>query len=200
MTMQVSMQSRNFGSCWPQIPAWQRPHAPRCHSVSCKAAASHVWRPRLQSGSVSLRSRLRCSLAKQRRQQFSKQPARCQAAQPHSEGHRAGQSSSSDAALPSPASDAPMDSARQASNAATSSSAKASASDGQQGPKKTSFVRLLMNPFAVLAALLRRIAYFFRGIPAFVAKENLQRLHKKALDEPKNAERCIIYPQRVPLL
>lgn len=47
----------------------------------------------------------------------------------------------------------------------------------------------MTQPAKVIAAFFQRIANFIRGLPAFVQREKLQRLHKKALDDPTNSDR-----------
>ncbi|KAL3155675.1 hypothetical protein ABBQ32_012702 [Trebouxia sp. C0010 RCD-2024] len=84
------------------------------------------------------------------------------------------------------------DESRQASNAAastsTSSSQPAISRDDTKPPASQNH-----NPFVsltkMLLAVFRSIAAFFKAFPAFVQREKLQRLHKRALDNPTDADR-----------
>ena len=83
-----------------------------------------------------------------------------------------------------------VDDSRQASNAAASTSASPA---NETGPDESSFRQFLSQPAKAIAAFLQRIANLFKGFPAYIQREKLQRLHKKALDEPTNAERYNSY-------
>lgn len=114
----------------------------------------------------------------------------CQAAQPrNNESFEATSdlpASSSSSAMPSNAS---VDDSRQASNAAASTSATQPTANSWKDPDKNSFRHVLTQPVRVLAALFQRLANFIRSLPAYIQREKLQRLHRKALDDPLNAER-----------
>lgn len=81
---------------------------------------------------------------------------------------------------------------RQASNAAasTSSGQPATSSDDTKPSASQNH-----NPFVslkrMLLAVFQSIAAFFKGFPAFVQREKLQRLHKRALDNPADADRYL---------
>lgn len=83
-----------------------------------------------------------------------------------------------------------VDDSRQASNAAASTSGSQTPPDSEKGSDENSFRQLLTQPAKVIAAFFQRIANFIQGLPAFVQREKLQRLHKKALDDPTNSDRC----------
>ncbi len=127
-------------------------------------------------------------------QSIRKQNQLCQAAQqPDSESFQASSdlpasSSSSTSSIPS--SQSPLDDSRQASNAAASTSASPAS---ETGPDEGSFRQFLSQPAKAIAAFLQRIANLFKSFPAYIQREKLQRLHKKALDEPTNAERYNSY-------
>ena len=118
----------------------------------------------------------------------------CQAAQqPGSESFQASSdlpASSSSSSSSIPASQSHVDDSRQASNAAASTSASPA---NETGPDGSSFRQFLSQPAKALRAFLRRIAHFLKSFPAYIQREKLQRLHKKALDEPTNAERYNSY-------
>ena len=82
------------------------------------------------------------------------------------------------------------DDSRKASNAATSTSSSqpATPSDDTQPPANQN-----QNPFValkrMLLAVFQNIAAFFQRFPAFIQREKLQRLHKRALDNPTDADR-----------
>lgn len=125
-------------------------------------------------------------------QSIRKQKQLCQAAQqPDSESFQASsdlRASSSSSSIPS--SQSPVDDSRQASNAAASTSASPAS---ETGPDESSFRQFLSQPAKAIAAFLQRIAKFLKSFPAYIQREKLQRLHKKALDEPTNAERYSSY-------
>ncbi len=98
--------------------------------------------------------------------------------------------SSSSSSSNIPASQSHVDDSRQASNAAASTSASPA---NETGPDGSSFRQFLSQPAKALRAFLRRIAHFLKSFPAYIQREKLQRLHKKALDEPTNAERYNSY-------
>ena len=123
-------------------------------------------------------------------QSIRKQNHLCQAAQqPGSKSFQASPdlpASSSSSTSSIPASQSHVDNSRQASNAAASTSASPA---NETGPDESSFRQFLSQPAKALRAFLRRIAHFLKSFPAYIQREKLQRLHKKALDEPTNAER-----------
>lgn len=127
-------------------------------------------------------------------QSTRKQQQLCQAAQqPDSESFQA--SSDLPASSPSSASSIPssqshIDDSRKASNAAASTSA--SPANGT-GPDESSFRQFLSQPAKAIAAFLQHIVNFLKSFPAYIQSEKLQRLHKKALDDPTNAERSQAY-------
>lgn len=98
--------------------------------------------------------------------------------------------SSSSSSSNIPASQPHVDDSRKASNAAASTSASPA---NETGPDGSSFRQFLSQPAKALRAFLRRIAHFLKSFPAYIQREKLQRLHKKALDEPTNAERYNSY-------
>ncbi len=123
-----------------------------------------------------------------------KQNQLCQAAQqPGSESFQTSSdlpgtsSSSASSNLPS---QSHADDSRQASNAAASTSASPA---NETGPDESGFRQFLSQPAKAIAAFLQRIANFLKSFPAYIQREKLQRLHKKALDEPTNAERYNSY-------
>ena len=123
-------------------------------------------------------------------QSTRKQNQLCQAAhQPGSKSFQASSdlpASSSSSASSVPSSQSHVDESRQASNAAASTSASPAS---ETGPDESSFRQFLSQPAKAIAAFLQRIANFLKSFPAYIQREKLQRLHKKALDEPTNAER-----------
>ena len=113
-------------------------------------------------------------------------PSVCHAAQPPKKDSKTGINSSTGDTASSSTSSSSEDAARKASNAAASTSRHSPASE-----RRGAFSRLpLLGPLQQsIAAFLRSIKQFFGRIPAFIQREKLQRLHKKALDEPDNADR-----------
>lgn len=82
------------------------------------------------------------------------------------------------------------DDSRKASNAAASTSASqpAAVSGGSKRPDSLT-EQFFLAVETKLVAIFRSITAFFKGLPAFVQREKLQRLHKRALDDPTNPER-----------
>lgn len=94
----------------------------------------------------------------------------------------------STAAATSPSSDE----SRKASNAAasTSDSQSASSPDSPKTPASP-YQQLFLSLESMLLTVLAKIASFFKGFPAFIQREKLQRLHKRALDNPTDADRLV---------
>lgn len=84
------------------------------------------------------------------------------------------------------------DESRKASNAAasTSDSQSANSSDSPKTPASP-YQQLFLSLESMLLTVLAKIASFFKGFPAFVQREKLQRLHKRALDNPIDADRLV---------
>ena len=110
----------------------------------------------------------------------------CHAAQPPKKDSETGISSSAGDTATSSASSSSEDAARKASNASASTSRHSPASEHHGAFSRLPLLGRLQQS---IAAFLRSIQQFFGRIPAFIQREKLQRLHKKALDEPDNADR-----------
>ena len=84
------------------------------------------------------------------------------------------------------------DDSRKASNAAasTSDSQPASSPDDTK-PPASPYQQLFLSLESGLMNVLAKIMSFFKGFPAFVQREKLQRLHKRALDNPTDANRSV---------
>ena len=82
------------------------------------------------------------------------------------------------------------DDARKASNASASTSASQpeTAADNSKSPASPLRQAVLMLRNKLLA-IFQGIAAFFKAFPAFVRREKLQHLHKRALDDPTNADK-----------
>lgn len=80
--------------------------------------------------------------------------------------------------------------ARQASNAAASTSSSQPATTPDDAtPAARQNRNLFLAVRSMLLAVFQSIARLFKGLPAFVQREKLQRLHKRALDNPTDADR-----------
>ena len=82
------------------------------------------------------------------------------------------------------------DDSRKASNAAASTSTSQPAADSGGSKRPESLTeQFFVTLETKLVAIFCSITAFFKGLPAFIQREKLQRLHKRALDDPTNAER-----------
>lgn len=82
------------------------------------------------------------------------------------------------------------DDSRKASNATASTSASEPAAAVNSGKAPRSPVlQFFLFLERKLLAFFQKIAAVMGKLPAFIQRERLQRLHKRALDEPDNAER-----------
>ena len=92
--------------------------------------------------------------------------------------------------FPADASSSPNDDLRKASNAAASTSAsQPAAASGSSKQPASPVEQVFVAAKSKLVAMFQSIAAFFKALPAFIQREKLQRLHKRALDEPTNADR-----------
>lgn len=113
-------------------------------------------------------------------------PLVCHAAQPQKQGPEADIPSSSRDTASTPEAGSLQDTARKASNATASTSG--SSTKAETG-KSFSRIPLLGALQQSISAFLTSIRKFFGRFPAFIQREKLQRLHKKALDDPSDADR-----------
>ena len=190
------MQLERSACCVHRGPAHFLNPAPqrvfRSSTLRAARSFSQQLRGRAFTGSNRHCNRLLFSVPAQ--QSTRKQQQLCQAAQqPDSESFQA--SSDLSASSPSSASSIPssqshIDDSRQASNAAASTSASPA---NETGPDESSFRQFLSQPAKAIAAFLQHVANFLKSFPAYIQREKLQRLHKKALDDPTNAERYNSY-------
>ena len=186
-----SMQLERSACCVQRGPAYFLKPAPqrvfRSSTLRAARSFSQQLRGRAFTGSNCHCNRLLLSVPAH---QSTRKQQLCQAAQqPDSESFQA--SSDLPASSPSTASSIPssqshIDDSRQASNAAASTSANPA---NETGPDESSFWQFLSQPAKAIAAFLQHIANFLKSFPAYIQREKLQRLHKKALDDPTNAER-----------
>ncbi len=157
-----------------------------CFRASSQLAVASCTRPRT-CRAMHPRGQACHTIVSPAWQSRNKRALLCHAAQPPNNfGNPASAANSPSSSTPDNAS---ADDSRQASNAAASTSASQAASGDEQGSNESGFKQLLSQPAKVLAAFFERFLIFLRGLPAFIQREKLQRLHKKALDEPTNAER-----------
>ena len=112
-------------------------------------------------------------------------PLTCHAAQPPRQASEAEPPPGSRDAASTPEAGNLQDTARKASNATASTSDSTKAETG----KSSSQIPLLGALQQSILAFLASIRQFLGRFPAFIQREKLQRLHKKALDEPGNADR-----------
>lgn len=188
------MQHRVPSCCVRQCGPAQWVQAPHRFCRSLKLQAPRPLTQQLHSASLyGIRAQYR-HIALHPWHSTPQQTQICQAAQPHNSERFEATSdlpaSSSASAMPSNAS---VDDSRQASNAAASTSASQTIASSQKDPNEKNFRHFLTQPARVLAALFQRIANFIRSLPAYIQREKLQRLHRKALDDPTNAERSQAY-------
>lgn len=84
------------------------------------------------------------------------------------------------------------DDSRKASNAAASTSDSQPASSPDDTlPPASPYQQLFLSLESGLMNVLAKIMSFLKGFPAFVQREKLQRLHKRALDNPTDADRSV---------
>ena len=84
------------------------------------------------------------------------------------------------------------DDSRKASNAAASTSdSQPARSPDDAKPPASPYQQLFLSLERGLMSILAKIVPFFKGFPAFVQREKLQRLHKRALDNPTDADRSV---------
>lgn len=182
------MHSAVFGSCLLPISRLQkaRQHDVFCNTPRPCAAQRFTAIKTERSGSC----RCLIGLSQSRSTWLRTAPYQASSATIHSRTvcSAAGSSQDFTEAATSPSND----DSRQASNAAASTSA--SSSQPAVSPDDTKPLGSQNhNPFVslkrMLLAVFQSIAAFFKALPAFVQREKLQRLHKRALDNPTDADR-----------
>lgn len=180
----LSMHSTAFGSCLLPI-SLQRLHKSQQRIAFYKSprrfAARRIATPE-RSGSCQCRS----GLSAQKFAWLSTPSGQADTASIQSRTVCSGAGSSSAATSPS------SDDSRKASNAAasTSDSQPASSPDDTK-PPASPYQQLFLSLERGLMSILAKIVSFFKGFPAFVQREKLQRLHKRALDNPTDADRSV---------
>ena len=84
------------------------------------------------------------------------------------------------------------DDSRKASNAAASTSdSQPATSPENPKPPASPYQQLFLSLESGLMKVLAKMMSFFKSIPAFIQREKLQRLHKRALDNPTDADRSV---------